>query len=142
VVGDTAAERIPVTIVLTPQYRSRSDVQVAIDVPRPGEVTVPFTVAGWALDRESTAGTGITAVHVWAYPVTDEGHGQPVFLGAAQLGGRRPDVAALYGPRFDAAGYGLSVSALAPGTYDVAVFALSALADRFAPARVVRVIAR
>jgi hypothetical protein len=58
-----------------------------------------------------------------------------VFLGAADLGGLRPDVAAAYGPQFSHAGWGLSASGLAPGTYDVTAFFWSTRTDRFEDAR-------
>jgi hypothetical protein len=101
-----------------------------------------FVVAGWAADVDSQAGTGVDAVHVWAYPRDgcDLALCEPVFLGAAASGGERPDVAALYGSRFEKSGYGIAVEGLAPGTYDIAVFAYSTTAQGFAPAKVVRVI--
>ena len=79
---------------------------------------------------------GIEAVHVWAYPV---GAGAPTFLGAATLGGARPDVGALFGPSYANSGYGLAVSGLASGTWDLAVFPFAAGASGFGDARVVRV---
>ena len=77
-------------------------------------------------------------LHVWAYPV---GGGAPEFVGVAQPGGARPDVAVLYGPSFGNGGYTLS-GRLAPGTYDLVVFAHSAASNSFAAAETVRVIAR
>jgi hypothetical protein len=62
-----------------------------------------------------------------------------VFLGAAAYGGQRPDVGAIFGERFTASGYGLLVNDLAPGAYDVAVFAWSTAMGRFAPAAVSRI---
>ena len=70
------------------------------------------------------------------------GRDEPVFLGPAVYGGARPDVAAVYGDRFTDTGYGLIVQGLAPGTYDVAVFAYSTVRGDFAPAKVVRVTVR
>ena len=54
----------------------------------------------------------------------------------------RPDVAAVYGERFKESGYGMIVQTLAPGTYDIAVFAYSTVSNGFAPAKVVRVTVR
>jgi hypothetical protein len=54
-------------------------------------VTMPFQVGGWALDQLAVSGTGVDAVLVWAIPPS----GSPAFLGAATLGGSRPDVAAI-----------------------------------------------
>ena len=98
-----------------------------------------FLIAGWALDLDQDFGSGVDAVHVWAYPVTGA---DPVFLGAAQYGGMRPDVAAIYGDRFKGSSYGLVVEGLAPGTYDLAVFAWSAATGGFVPAKTVRVTVR
>jgi hypothetical protein len=51
-------------------------------------------------------------------------------------------VAAVYGDRFLDCGYGIIVNGLAPGAYDIAVFAYSTVANNFTPAKVVRVIVR
>ena len=75
--------------------------------------------------------------------MTAEGaHGSPIWIGAAAYGGARPDVAAIYGDRFRDTGYGIIVRGLAPGTYDLAVFAYSTVAGGFAPAKTVRVTVR
>ncbi len=70
------------------------------------------------------------------------GRDEPIFLGQALYGGARPDVGAVYGDRFSDTGYGLIVQGLAPGTYDVAVFAYSTVRGDFAPAKVVRIAVR
>src|SRR5204863_2815380 len=98
-----------------------------------------FLLGGWAADLDAAQGTGIDALHVWAYPLAG---GAPVFLGAASTGGVRPDVAALHGDRFLPSGYGLIVAGLPAGTYDLAVFAWSNVTGGFVPASVVRVIVR
>ena len=108
-----------------------------IDTPLPGEVAQPFLVGGWALDPGDRVSSGVEAIHIWAYPA---GGGDPIFLGHASHPGDRPDVGAVFGERFTASGYGLMVSHLPPGTYDVAVFAWSTAQGGFAPAKVVRVI--
>ncbi len=94
---------------------------------------------GWAADLDAASGTGIDALHVWAYPATG---GAPVFLGTPALGGARPDVAAVHGDQFHDVGFALTVQGLAPGTYDLAVFPWSNVAGAFAPARTVRVTLR
>jgi hypothetical protein len=48
----------------------------------------------------------------------------------------------VYGDRFTNSGYGIIVTGLAPGTYDIAVFAFSTVANNFTPAKVVRVVVR
>jgi hypothetical protein len=66
----------------------------------------------------------------------------PIFLGPASYGGARPDVGAVYGDRFANSGYGLIVSSLPPGTYDIAVFSFSTVLNNFTPAKVVRITVR
>jgi glucose/arabinose dehydrogenase len=140
-----------VRIVLNPQAGNRPGIQVVIDVPLPPkggsheitnhEITNrdPILVAGWAADLRATGSTGVDAVHVWAYPIDG---GAPIFVGAAEYGGARPDVAAVHGQRFLKTGYGLMVKGLAAGTYDLAVFAYSTVRGGFAPATLVRVVVR
>ena len=108
----------------------------SIDIPRTGSVvSLPFGVAGWALDRQG-AGTGVDAVHVWGFP---HAGGPPVFLGVA-ASVSRPDVAAVYGdPRFEPSGYALTVSSLPPGTYTVAVCARSVATGAFSIIRTAQV---
>jgi hypothetical protein len=48
----------------------------------------------------------------------------------------------VHGAQFEQSGYGLIVNGLDPGDYDLAVFALSAKANEFLPATVVRVTVR
>jgi hypothetical protein len=114
--------------------------QVVIDMPTTGQsVDGMFTVAGWAADLRSVDGPGIDTLHVWAYPVSG---GAAVFLGVTAVGGARPDVAAAYGEEFRDAGYGLVVSDLEPGAYDVAVFGWSRRDNGFLPASVARITVR
>ncbi len=138
--GATAIERQEVRIVLHPKGRGAVGPQVVIDVPgSQQQVTQPFMLAGWAADLHAASGTGMATLHVWAYPLAG---GPPVFVGAADTGGRRPDVATVYGGQFEDAGYGLVVNGLAPGTYDLAVFGYSTVTGDFVPAKVVRVTVR
>ncbi len=143
--GGRAVSRHEVRIVLHPKGSNRVGPQVVIDTPsadsevRSGE---PLVLGGWALDLDDTVGSGVGTVHVWAYPVIDNGHDAPVFLGVASHGGHRPDVAAIFGDRFARSGFDLVAPGLAPGTYDVAVFAWSTARNDFVPAQVVRVTVR
>jgi hypothetical protein len=143
--GGRAVARQDVRFVLHPKGSNRVGPQVMIDTPAWG-VEFGFgqsiLVAGWAIDLDDTVGTGVSTVHVWAYPVTDAGHDAPIFLGVAAYGGQRPDVGAIFGERFTASAYDLLVPPLPPGTYDVAVFAWSTTKHEFVPAKVVRVIVR
>ncbi len=127
--------RQDVHIVLNPKGSDRVGPQVVVDI------TAPF-VAGWAADLDSPDGTGVDGLHVWAYPVGASGNAQPIFVDVAAYGGARPDVAAVYGDRFLHSGYGVSVNNLAPGTYDLALFAWSTVKHDFLPAKVVRVTIR
>jgi photosystem II stability/assembly factor-like uncharacterized protein len=147
--GAQAIARQDVRIVLNPKGSNRTGTQTIVDLPAPAQGRGPivvggaFFLAGWAADLDSTQDRGVDTVHVWAYPVSEAGgREQPSFLGAATYGGARPDVAAVYGDRFTNSGYGMVVSGLAPGTYDVAVFAFSTVVGNFAPATVVRVVVR
>jgi hypothetical protein len=66
----------------------------------------------WSIDRavESTSqsGPGVETLHVYIYPNPAAGK-PPIFLGAAGYGYSRPDVAALYGSRYDASGFYMTV---------------------------------
>lgn len=135
--GEAVVERTEVRIVLHPKRSNRVGPQVVIDTPSAGaDVGGGLLVAGWAVDLDDISGPGVEALHVWAYPTTG---GEPFFLGSAVTGGDRPDVAALYGEQYRRSGYGVRVEGLAPGTYDVAVFAWSTVRNGFVPAKLVRV---
>jgi hypothetical protein len=127
--------RQDVRIVLHPKGSNRVGPQLIVD-----HVT-PF-VAGWAADFDSAAGTGIGAIHAWAYPVTPTGHGDPIFVDAAIYGGARPDVAAAFGDRFLNSGYGVFVKNLPPGMYDLALFPWSVAKGDFLPATLTRIVVR
>jgi len=116
-----------------------TSVQAVIDTPPPGLVSSSFVVAGWAIEEAATDGTGIDAVHVWAFPA--EG-GAPMFLGVAEYGDERPDIGALFGDHFRGSSYSLAVGQLAPGTYDIVVYPRSAVMGDFHGAKVVRVTVR
>jgi hypothetical protein len=112
---------VPVTIGLRPW--------LVVDTPTTGSSVEPrFIIAGWALDEAAPTGTGIDAVHVWAYPSAG---GAPVFAGAATLGDARPDVAVTFGPRFANAGFHLDVSSLFPGDYRVVLYGHSTVTGGF-----------
>jgi phosphatidylserine/phosphatidylglycerophosphate/cardiolipin synthase-like enzyme len=109
------------------------DPLMAIDGPGPGQtVREPMTIAGWAIDRGDQSGTGVDTIHVYAYP-NPGSSAPPVFLGVAQYGLSRPDVAAAFGSaRFTNSGYSLTPSAaLARGLYQIVVFARSRVTGTF-----------
>jgi hypothetical protein len=109
--------------------------RMSIDGPASNDnVAQTFTVGGWALDPNTTSGSGVDAVHVWAYPTTGAA---PTFVGAAAVGGSRPDVANYFGPAGAASGYNLS-GTLPAGTYDLVVFAHSSVTGTFNNSQSVR----
>lgn len=120
---------------------------MAIDVPSAGgAIDAPaFGIMGWAIDRSSQTGTGVDTLHVYAF--REPGSGQPpIFLGVATTGFSRPDVAAIYGSRFDPSGYALVVdraaAGLTPGVYDIVVWTHSSVCDAFTAVSVARVTLR
>jgi hypothetical protein len=125
--------RQDVRIVLNPKGSNRVGPQVIVDIA--GRV-----VAGWAADLDSPDDTGVDGIHVWAYPVGGSGQAPPIFVDVAAYGGERPDVAAVYGDRFLHSGYAVAVKNLAPGTYDLALFAWSTTKHTWLPAKVVRIV--
>jgi hypothetical protein len=93
---------------------------------------VPLTISGWAIDRGAAAGTGVTDIHVWAFPAGGFGPGR--FVGVATYGTPRADVAAAFGSaRFAASGYTLTVPAhtLPAGTYLLVAFGNSTVTGAF-----------
>jgi hypothetical protein len=139
-VDGRAVDRRDVRVVLHAKGSGLVGPQVVIDSPRwQMDVAQPFVLGGWAADLGAMGDTGVSAIHVWAYPLSG---GAPVFVGAATYGGARPDVAAVHGDQFRDSGYGLFIQDLTPGNYDLAVFAWSTEVGDFLPARVVRITAR
>ena len=109
-----------------------------VDAPAVGArvLSTSFAVAGWAIDMASTTSSGVDAVDVWAMPVSG---GQNVFLGSAKYGAPRPDVGTAFGSSsYTSSGFNLN-AAVAPGTYDIHVFARSTITGLFNNPRVVRV---
>lgn len=100
-----------------------------LDAPADGAtVTAPFAVGGWAIDvGTGVEGTGIDAVHVWAYPTNG---GAAVFVGAPEYGRPRPDIAAAFGPQFTDSGFRMTAD-LAPGSYLLVAYAHSTVTGTF-----------
>lgn len=115
-------------------YRLKSTVSrpaLTIDSPVPdATVGTSFAISGWTLDAGAFAGTGIDAVHVYAYPSPGSGVA-PIFLGVAALHISRPDVGALFGARFTPSGFSMISPQLAPGAYLIAAFGRSTVSDGF-----------
>jgi hypothetical protein len=113
--------------------------QVAVDTPDNNSVLASgFVVSGWAFDLTAPSGTGIDAVHVWAFPASGA---SPVFLGAAGLGGVRSDVASIFGGRTMSSGFAVTSAPLPRGLYTVIAYAHSTATGAFnnAGARLVTV---
>lgn len=133
----SAGTRIDVVATVT-DPTAPSDLQLQIDLPAAAStVSSQFAVAGWALDPRATTGSGIDTLHVWAY--RRDVAAEPQFLGAAAVGGARPDVARVFGAQFELAGYSLTTPLVAAGTYDLVVYAWSHRLGRFEGQRTVRV---
>lgn len=114
-----------------PPIPRSSDPKFYLDSPAPNSLVQPnFAVAGWSVDlgSEAGAGTGVATVHVWAYPLSGAA---PIFVGAANMGVGRPDIAAHFGRGdFANAGFGLSAT-LPAGSYNLVAFSFSAVAGKF-----------
>lgn len=118
---------------------SATNAVLFIDQPGTGTHARPFTISGWAIDTGADAGSGVDAIHVWAFPTNG---GAASFVGVAAYGSPRADIASVFGDaRFRDSGFSLTVdgSNLAAGTYDVIVFGRSTVTGGFTVARVVRV---
>jgi hypothetical protein len=115
---------------------------VAVQLPLTGQTLTGYvSVGGWAIDMRSTNGPGIDAIQVWAYPAPGSGT-LPIFLGNAQTGITRDDVAAMFGARFQSSGYYLDVAGLVDGVYDIVILARSSVSLAWEVARVSRVTVR
>jgi hypothetical protein len=145
-----ALDQIRVDVGVDAERAQNGEPRLVIDIPSAAAtVHQPFTIAGWAIDPGGPAnGSGIDALHVWAYPVAigrldhaapHSDSGRPIWLGAAAYRGLRPDVGDLFGPRFAQSGFSIGIDSLSPGTYDIVVYAHSIATDQFAIARTVRV---
>jgi hypothetical protein len=110
---------------------------IAIGVPTHGATAYGgTTLGGWAIDRASTTDTGVSTVHVYAYPNPGSG-AAPNFLGVAGYGVARPDVGAIFGSEFTNSGFNLRLPPLAPGPYLLVAFPFSTMKNAFlAPATV------
>ena len=112
---------------------AQSQPVLTIDAPAQGSLQEgDLLISGWAVDKASTTGTGIDALHVYGFP--NPGSGAPaVFLGVASYGGLRPDVAAALGaPRYTNSGFTLPVVGLTAGPWQVSVYAHSSVTNNFA----------
>jgi endonuclease/exonuclease/phosphatase family metal-dependent hydrolase len=101
---------------------------VIVDSPKAnGTVPSSFVVGGWAIDQAARTDSGVSQLHVWAYPGSGAA---PVFLGDITHGAR-PDVAAYFGPQFAQAGFSVTVKNLAAGPYTLVIFPYSSVSKAF-----------
>jgi hypothetical protein len=106
-----------------------SDPVANIDAPASGaQVTQPFTLSGFAIDRGSSSGTGVNAVEVYAQPLSG---GTQIALGAATYGTARSDIGSAYGSRFTNSGFSKSISSLGAGSYELIMLARSTVTNSF-----------
>jgi len=98
----------------------------------------PCTFSGWAIDTSAPSGTGVDAVHVYAFPVAG---GPGRFIGVAQYGIARPDVGGAFGSRFTNSGFTFPVRGLAPGGWALYAYAHSVTTNSFRIAQGVSVTA-
>jgi endonuclease/exonuclease/phosphatase family metal-dependent hydrolase len=117
-----------VLFILAGVVPARAGAIVFVDVPKANAtVATSFVVGGWAIDFASKSGSGISQLHVWAYP---HNGAPPIFLGDVRFGAR-PDVARAYGPQFGQAGFSVVVPHLDPGGYMMVVFPYSSITYSF-----------
>ena len=112
VVANIRAAGFPGAVhVVNPNYAAIEGIDTvksldAIDGPIDGQhVRQPFVTGGWAADVGAVAGTGVDAIHIWAFPVMGTAIGAGRFVDQAALGGSRADVAAVFGTQFCASGF-------------------------------------
>jgi glucose/arabinose dehydrogenase len=99
-----------------------------IDVPgNGGSIRQPFMLAGWALDANAVADSGISTIHVWAVSSS----GRPFWVGVPDFV-QRPDVGAFFGAQFNNSGYGMFVRGLPPDTYQILVYGFVTATQTFA----------
>ena len=137
-------ERLVFDVTIRPKESAAPDagsIPMAVDTPRSAEtVHGTISITGWAIDPLAWHGSGVNAVHVWAERL-DVPESSPQFLGAAALGGARPDVAQVYGAMFSHPGFSLTASSLAPGQYNITVYVRTD-ANRWVGAQTVEVSVR
>ena len=107
--------------------RVRPGAFLSVESPVAGAAGQPLEVRGWSVDGAANSGTGVDAIHVWAYPAA----GDPVLLGAATYGLSRPDVSAAHGAQFAASGFSLRAPVLPAGQWSIVVYSHSSVSGTF-----------
>ena len=98
---------------------------MAIEIPSPGDVMLPFRIAGWAVDLSAEKGTGVDRVEI-----LDDGC-EGTVIGIATYGIHRSDVGATFGSPFAPSGWQFLVETLSPGRYALGVRARSTVTAEF-----------
>lgn len=106
---------------------------MSIEVPPPGEVTLPFRIAGWAVDLAAREGTGVDQVEVL------KGGCQGAVIAIATYGIDRPDVGDSFGLQFAPSGWHFVVETMSPGRHLLAARMRSTVAGEFNDCRSVYV---
>jgi subtilisin len=118
--------------------RTPGSPSLRIDTPKQGAaVRQPFLIGGWAVDFDAETGTGIDAVHVWAFPSNG---GPALFAGVATYGSVRPDIGTAFGEQFQDAGFNLVVSGLPSGNYQLVAYAHSSVTGTFSTAQAITLV--
>jgi hypothetical protein len=104
---------------------------MSLDAPADNSsLTVDTTlmIGGWALNAAAPSGTGVDAIHVYAFPSS----GPAILLGVATYGTSRPDVGAVFGAQFTNSGFMLAAGGSLPvGAYTIVAYARNALTQQF-----------
>jgi len=133
VVGD---QDVAVDVTIVPAQLAVEPIRMHVDDVRVGGMGASdrsVRVEGWALDPQAWTGAGIGAVHVWAVSMTQGA--QPVFLGVANLGLSRPEVAAAHGLQFGSAGFVFTGAVPDGGDWEITAYAWVTRTGRFEDAR-------
>jgi hypothetical protein len=110
---------------------------MALDTPAKNQtVTSAATAQGWSVDLRASSGTGVDAVHVYAYPTNG---GSPVFVGVAEYGLARADVANLFGAQFQNCAWRVPLSTVPRGSYNLIAYGHSTVSGQFDAVQTVKI---
>jgi endonuclease/exonuclease/phosphatase family metal-dependent hydrolase len=116
------------SLVLAGVTSAQANARVIIDQPAANSTLPPsFVIGGWMVDFNARRDSGVSGLHVWAYPASGAG---ATFIGEITRG-PRPDVAAYYGPQFLQSGYSIIVRSLPAGKYTMVMTPWSSVTNGF-----------
>jgi hypothetical protein len=111
---------------------------MVVDTPTVNStLTPPFGVGGWAVDTRSNVDNGIGTIHVWAVPTAGANGGQAVFVGSLTMDIDRSDVEQLFGAMHKKSGFGVIMSNLPPGLYQLVFYPQSSVTGQFDYSKVI-----